>query len=612
MPTLPSCDNKPLHKRNWRLYYLLDLIAPVTAKQIKWNFRKVTLRHHYYQAYLVLYSKSRKFLYDVTGEDGYGFISSGTWGPFVNMCGAKGATVFYCLFMIFQMIMLLLFFAFLGARIDRRVGWNWQHVATPLIVFGIAALALSAFAIIVNFLTRRTYAEGMSVLDRLSPIGNCLAAVFYFCLPIVVGYRIRDDPLSQVGKFTTYMSMPIMGDILYYATSLIWRWPRRIRLQMKVDDNEPFPAICYGVFVMGFLNMGVGVAQWACIGQKLDGHIKSSWYLVFIPFIVRCVLRIAEAWMRSMMKYTVGVRTSMGVAFDTIGSFFVNGILLVSLYFVAVRIERGQAKVRLGRALIPVYVVLTYIILALIFTLVYVVRQVERKRAIEAQINGSWTPPPERAEGAGNETGSASHPSGPIRSVSKASQGGWNGLDTQSASSAAAVEGQPGVRRAPPVTADEPLYGSDGEYEVFYTDEEDDLFPEEESTETSSRSDMEPYGNRQEDEAPGTSSSSQHPRRSIPASHLSAGGPPRSAPARSAGTASEATPRSRRRAPSHGEDDTDGSYYSYTEQTTYIDEESDEGSYTDETSYLDEEYEEGRTSVTASSEFASTAQSSPR
>ncbi|CAD2213213.1 hypothetical protein, conserved [Angomonas deanei] len=341
------CIDEPIHKRYWRLYHLLDLVPPITAKQVKWNFRKVTLRHHYYQAYLVLYNKARKFVYDSTGETGYGFITSGTWGPFVPLLGASGSVILYCIFMLIEVALLILFFAFLGVRVDKKIDWKWIAIVAPLIAFAVLMLLMSLVAVIVNFATKRTYDEGMSAMDRLSPIGNFLAAICYFCIPIVIGYKIKDDPSAEVGNYLKYMAMPIIGDFLYYLTSLIWRWPRRLRLQMKVDDNVPNPVICYGIFFMGIANMLCGIAQWVLIGCKLDHRLDRSWYIIFIPFCFRAGFRIAEACLRSLMKHSIGVKTSIGVAFDTVGSFFVNGMLLVSLYFVAVRIHRGKRKVQM-------------------------------------------------------------------------------------------------------------------------------------------------------------------------------------------------------------------------------------------------------------------------
>ncbi|CBZ26457.1 conserved hypothetical protein [Leishmania mexicana MHOM/GT/2001/U1103] len=458
------CNGHPPRKRNWRLYYLLDLTSPTTSRQVKWNFRKITLRHHYYQAYLVLYNRSRKYLYDSIGENAYGFLASGTWGPFVPLLGAVGSVIVYSLVLLIEVALLLLFFAFLAANDGHYMSLSFEMIILPLMIFAAIMLMVAVAAVVINIFTPRTYQEGMSLIDRLSPVGNSLAALSYFCIPFVLYTQIRSDPASKVGLYLWYMFMPIVGDILYYTTSLIWRWPRRVRLQMEVGNNRPSPIIYNGIFAMGFLNMACGVAQWVLIGYKLDGRLNRSWYIIFIPFCFRAGLRVAEACLRSMMKYTIGVRSEIGVAFDTVGSFFSNGMLLVSLYFVAVRINRGRERVRLAYALIPVYLTLIWILLCLMVTVVLLLIFYRRRSREERRVNRHWTPPQDKYEETAKTLGSTdTSDSGPVR-VLKASEHGWDDVDSISTTFAT-------------FPADVDDHGGNEEYEDFETDEEQPVPP---------------------------------------------------------------------------------------------------------------------------------------
>lgn len=63
----------------------------------------------------------------------------------------------------------------------------------------------------------------------------------------------------------------------------------------------------YGIFAMAFVNLGCAVAQWVVLGRKLDGNITSSYYIVFIPFCVRAGVRIFEALLRGIQRYTICV-----------------------------------------------------------------------------------------------------------------------------------------------------------------------------------------------------------------------------------------------------------------------------------------------------------------
>ncbi|KPA81746.1 putative mitochondrial hypothetical protein [Leptomonas pyrrhocoris] len=577
------CDDPP-QKRYWRLYHLLDLITPITARQVKWNFRKVTLRHHYYQAYLVLYNRSRKYLFDTIGEDAYGFISSGAWGPFVPALGAVGTILLYCIVLMVEVALLLVFFAFLAAQDDGLISWTWEKIIAPLMAFAIVMIVVAVLAVLMNWGSPRTYREGMSVMDRLSPVGNLLAAACYFCIPFAIGVKINTDPDDGVGKFLTYMCLPIMGDIFYYATSLIWRWPRRLRLQMEVGNNRPDSVVYRGIFAMGFLHMLCGVAQWVLIGFKLDNRLDRSWYIIFIPFCFRMGFRVAEACLRSLMKYTIGVRSKIGVAFDTVGSFFTNGVLLMSLYFVAVRIERGRDRVKLAYALIPVYVTLGYIFIFLLVTMILLLVLHRRRSSEERRINSQWTPPQDNEGDTPKTLGqTTTSDTAPVRVVGSQRRG-WDDVDQLTESSAAFPE-----------NLDANVNEQD--YDDFETDAEEPVFPDE----ATPRSSQFPYGSPRDDEGGSTYDDA--------------------APDRTRSGSYSRRPTPEEASPATGTDD-------YTEVTTYLDEETsasrkdeeeddiatgDSSSYTEETTYIDEETgddgEQSR-SVTGSGSYSSSVSSS--
>ncbi|RNF05526.1 hypothetical protein TraAM80_04448 [Trypanosoma rangeli] len=387
-----GCDNEPKNRDNWRLYHLLELEQPVTAKQVQWTFRKVTLRHHFYQAYLVLSDVDRKSLYDALGEDAVGFIHSGSWGPLMHLIGSKGTVCFYCGSMLVAFIMLLLFFLFLGLRVDDHTSCSWLAVIAPLFVFVIMVVIITALALIVSLFWRPPWEEGMRFVERIPAVGNFIAAVCYAIFCFLVATEVRNGPTSVSRKFTAYFVFLIIADGVYYLSSLVWRWPRYVRLQMEIGLNNPNRFLYNGFFLMGWLYLGVSVAQWVMLGRRIDQRIQISWYATFIPFCLRAGLRVLEAFMRSMVKRTIGVKTVMGVAFDTLGSFFFNGMLLVSLYFVAVRITRGREEVRMPLALLPVYVALVYMLLAMVFTAVYLLRKNAISEREERLNNLKWTP----------------------------------------------------------------------------------------------------------------------------------------------------------------------------------------------------------------------------
>lgn len=385
--------------RNWRLYHLLDLSLSTSAQQVKWNFRKVNLRKHYNQAYHVLSHPDRKHLYDGAGEEALGFITSGTWGPFVPTLGAIGTTVTYCIVLLIAVALLILFFALLAVRIDSVAYMSWRAIVAPLMGLGCLMVIVTAAAVLLNLCSfDRASREFYEPIDRFSPIGNFLASLAYACIPFVLGNAISSNPSAHVGSYMIYMIMPIVGDVLYYLTSLIWRWPSRIKSQLQTCAKNPSPSIYWAIFIIGILTMLCCIAQWVVLGLKLDGHIHSSWYVVFVPFCVRAGLRIIEARVRSYQRWLIGVRSYLHFVFDVLAAIFVNGLFLTSLYLVAVYIENHGRDITFAQALIPVYVILGYIFLGLFFTLFYMLVQLYKYIEEEYRCKAMWRPPIEQAD----------------------------------------------------------------------------------------------------------------------------------------------------------------------------------------------------------------------
>ncbi|TPP49557.1 putative integral membrane protein [Leishmania donovani] len=323
---------------------------------------------------------------------------------------------------------------------------------------------------------------------------------------------------------------------------------------------------------MGFLNMACGVAQWVLLGYKLDGRMSRSWYVIFIPFCFRAGLRVVEACLRSMMKYTIGVRSEIGVAFDTVGSFFSNGMLLTSLYFVAARIHRGRERVRLACALIPVYLTLLWIFLCLMVTMVLLLIFYRRRSREERRVNRQWTPPQDKYEEAAKVLGGTdTSDSGPAR-VFKASEHGWDDVDSVSTTFAT-------------FPADVDDHGGNEEYEDFETDEEHRPRDHVSEAADADRTPISDQGSSWRYRA------SRHANRAVRrgVSGLSSrrGSPERYTPEEASGVTAtaasdeddytevttymnEGTTVSRK-----GGDFTRSSSYSYTAQTTYVDEETD-------------------------------------
>ncbi|ORC85613.1 uncharacterized protein TM35_000342250 [Trypanosoma theileri] len=457
-----GCDTEKRNTHNWRLYHLLDLEPPVTAKQVQWTFRKVTLRHHFYQAYLVLCDSDRKSLYDILGEDAVGFIHSGNWGPLILLLGAKGAIACYSASMLLALILMILFFAFLGARVDDVITWSWMRVVAPLFVLAVLTVIVTGVATVVSFCMKAPREEGMQWIERAPAIGNLISAILYTVFAFAIAAKVDDDPTNESRTFVNYFIIIIIADVIYYLSSLVWRWPRRIRLQMKVDLNRPSRFLCYGFFLLAIVYIVLSVIQWVFIGKKIDEKTEMSWYAVFSPFAFRAAFRVLEAFMRSMVLRTIGIKSACGVAFDTLGAFLFNGGLLTSLYFVAVRITRGKDTARMAYALIPVYVTLGYLFLATIFTAIYLARKNTNNAREERLNNLKWTPT-EPSPGEGNV---------PFFLHDQQKDVDWDAIDDDESSSVFPAEDDSEGHDI----RDNSDTEDSGDYDDFDSDEEEELF----------------------------------------------------------------------------------------------------------------------------------------
>lgn len=379
-------------EKNWRLYHLLDFFPPVSTLQVRFTAHKATLRTQYYHAYLTLSEVNRKHFYDIGGEQTYDFISSGTWGPMVPQFGVKGFSTCYFLYLLIELCLLSLFFVFLGLAVDEYASFDYFTVALPLLI----AIVLLFIAPLVGCIVNWTSKEGgaFSSWNRVAPLGNAIAAGGYVVTAVLLFSTVisAEKRATAAGSYLFYFLGAAGGDVVYYLTSFIWRWTSSTTRLMKIDGNSPSPVISAGIFLMGWLHMLCGVAQWVLVGLKLDETIEWKWYYVFLPFAVRALLRWIEAMIRAALRHTQQVRGVLGVIFDILSSFLSNGFLIIALYWVAVRIEEGSSVLIMIVALIPVYAFLLYHIICLCITYIIILANVNELEEVEVRQTHLWLP----------------------------------------------------------------------------------------------------------------------------------------------------------------------------------------------------------------------------
>lgn len=391
-------DSPPAKPKNWRLYHLLDVKPPVSSMAIKYTSSRATLRTQFHQAYWALAETNRKFFYDIGGESAFDFLCSNTWGALVSFFGLRLFAFLYFLVMLILVVLLGVFFILLGLRADDVIDNSWQNVTIPLLIFFAIVLIIAFVGAVTSwpsFLSSALPHRASTVWDRLAPLGMVFAALGYFISAILLFTCISspNHAQSNIGTYMYYFIPLLLADTVYYLTSFTWRVPSVVKRKMKLMGEDPPSRLVYtGIPVMGGLHWLCCLAQWILLGLRLDNTITCVWYVVAIPFALRLVFRIIDAGLRSFMRRRQRVRGSLGMAFDIVGALFLNGSLIISIYWSAVWLEELIFIVSLSVALIPVYIVLLYLLVGLVLTFILTECTLSDLEAQETRMQFMWTP----------------------------------------------------------------------------------------------------------------------------------------------------------------------------------------------------------------------------
>lgn len=393
------CDGASSPKaRNWRLYHLLDFVPPVSTLAVKYASSRATLRTQFHQAYWTLAEANRKFFYDIGGEGAFDLLSSATWGALVSFFGLRLYAFMFFVLGVLLVCLLAAFFILVGLRAEHMIDSSWQQVSIPLlIVFCVLPVTVLVGGIInyISFFSSTLPLRPTTIWGRLAPIGHFLASIAYLISAILffnvlsTETRIRE----HIGMYMYYLIPVIVGDTLYYCTSFTWRWPSVVKRKMKVVGGEqPSRVVYMGIPSVGVLHWICCIVQWILLGFRLDQRIQWMWYIVVVPFGVRGVLFVVDAVLRSALRRAQGVRTSCAMLFDVLGSIFLYGSLVISLYWVAVWLEEPIFIVSMCVALVPVYMVLLYALIGVFFTCFITEFALSDLEAQEKRLQFMWSP----------------------------------------------------------------------------------------------------------------------------------------------------------------------------------------------------------------------------
>lgn len=382
---------------NERLYLLLDVDRETsTSERIRVQFDKMSLREQFHQAFYVLSNPDRKRLYDLGGERVVDYLLSKSWGPMAPKLGSDWCIRLYCFCLFSAAVTLTIWFVLLALKLDNVASISWAGTFVPLFIFLVGNL-LAHFVSFVCAITTtfpREDSDGV-LLDRLPSCLNVLAAGCYLAFAILVAYALDGDQSAaslRNGQWLRFFSLLIVGDILSILSSCNWKHPDKVRraLSPKFRSNPP-RIVVYGFVMLAAIAIILSVIRWVLIGAKIDGVFTASWYQAFAPIPVRLFIGVLETLLNGIYLRHLGVRTRGEIFFSTIGSLFMNSLIVVAVYLLAATME-GARLVSMANILTPIYIWCGYLVLAAVFTALYVPAQ-NRRLAKKEQRNRTANPP---------------------------------------------------------------------------------------------------------------------------------------------------------------------------------------------------------------------------
>lgn len=421
---------------NQRLFYVLGVSQSATPEEIKRAYHRVALETHpdkvgpnnaaaserfkqAKEAFTVLGHPKKRRVYIRYGERGVEYLNNPMTSPLATNFGMATLLLVFALVALGNLVVFILFSAFVAAKVDELAHWSWPSVFSPLFVEDAIVVVVGAIFLVIviknkfedrgiettssdhpthhpnhNNSSRNSAGGGLASAEGesgsfdvdeghheqqhasiammvsyvLLPFAVLGLVIFTIALPIKLE---RDEPRSKMGWFWTFLPFFFSAAVgLGYGA--IWQ-PLRFRELMEEQGRRRGDVVRMTTctFYVMVTNINISVAtplvQSGLVFCKVIGLFGDlSWFVVLLPLMVAMVSNVVDSWSWALHRKKEndsvdgaggGSGNTLLVSMCQIGQvLLIVALLLASLVMCAMKANKPDS-ISLGVALIPMWIV---------------------------------------------------------------------------------------------------------------------------------------------------------------------------------------------------------------------------------------------------------------
>ncbi|KAJ3190462.1 hypothetical protein HDU85_000760 [Gaertneriomyces sp. JEL0708] len=392
-------DISALPNRNF--YEILGVARDAENEVIRKAYRRKALQHHpdkvgsdpqavevfqlIQRAYEVLSDEKKRRLYDQYGERG--ILLTEQMSQFAPFIDPESLLMINTLFFMVALVagLLIMFPAFLAARIDHKVSWSWPVTFIPLFIMDAILLCFlsdsgadntdpdaepSEFTEdrSVGQAERQRQARLKKLKQKNSKIGRCLAWICFLVFQIFVALRLQESIRWNWGLvFIPWFILEalFLASATSNAISTINEGKPEADLEADIESQVKRPLGTFEkilVFYGAYYQQVLRIIQAALIVAKVNGSLGASWGVIFLPTWLYAVFRYCSITLSCiMLKRSVPeeVRPKV-IAFGCIMPAMLSLIPLFFLYLgvglLVKRLDGNNVSPSAAVILIPVFI----------------------------------------------------------------------------------------------------------------------------------------------------------------------------------------------------------------------------------------------------------------
>eukprot|EP00758_Cryptobia_borreli_P007744 Tbor_TRINITY_DN5327_c2_g1::TRINITY_DN5327_c2_g1_i1::g.4955::m.4955 len=391
-----SLRHRKARRDNTRLYELLQVDPSVRAKEIHSTFKDIHLREQYWCAFDILSNQYKKRVYDIGGEWAVTHLENKGWGSVIVVLGSTASLAVYGICWILLSLLLGIFLLLISAKIDK---WGmeespWHVIMAPLYIIVFGGLLGTIIALVMAVYVPR--GKVSSLISFRAPVVRLIVISAYAASLVVIGTYIGMG-ISWIGIGVLIMVVEVIAIIDWMSV----RHPGKIMKLIELHPTSEKPltdmqaiatkhvhptypmSVIYGYIVLGVFDICLTCCRNLFLALKVDGSLTWSWYAVFVPIALRLISSVLFRLQQNWIQVHIKQKDMFDLVLGFVGSSILNALLILSLYLIAYLLEGGD--ILLTEALLPAYLVVIYLIVASIFTAIYVIWADYRLKNLEIE-----------------------------------------------------------------------------------------------------------------------------------------------------------------------------------------------------------------------------------